>query len=899
MKNVRKDSGSQSKSYSSKNSKYLQQAQKLFDENEKKDNVKSDTKSSSVQTNTPVIKKNGPISVIAVKKQSSQGRRKNTSTGTTTQNANKKVVQGRLSPQSKTTSKVLAKPKDSSEKKNKVDTEVQVKKKDASVKEEKVVATKAKIKAAITKIEYDKAQEAAKKKTLELVEELKQKNNIKTENKTQAKTVKKTASAAKNISNTNKNTQSKKPKNENPSLEKTVSSNNYDFKDLKKEVSNNKQKDVVNQKQNQVVKKEQAKVKQKKTTEPKGVVEPKEDELLLKLQEELNKKDKELISNLDLFTEEKNETSEETSVEKSIEDKPSIKSEDAELKELITKVEKKEEEIRFEAKNKEKHVVGKDKDTDIAKDQSKTVDIDNASLSSKETKSKKNKKPLTKFGKILKIIAFIGLIFFVVTSVIIVKKVFDIGFIPNKYIYIASAVLAIFTIVMLLFNKTRSKVLHIIEILFTGAIGTGFIFGSIFLTNVNNSLKALFTSEEQQATYFVLVQEKAQYNSLDDLSGKRVGLLNQNIESVQEYLKDYNLEYQNEYNVAMLNQYLNTDDESKKIEAIIVEQGIYDLLEELDNVFHKSLKKIDEFTVTNSVEVEEVDPTQEYELGDGEEETPPEAPKRNPNLLNGVNIGNSFVVYINGLDGRGNGKPYGVADVNMLVVVNPNTHKVLLVSVPRDYYVRVPGTTPGMRDKLTHAGLYGIDTSIGAMEGIFGIDINDYLQFGFNAVPIVVDSIGGIEVYSDTEFDSFHMKGWHVPKGWITLDGKKALAYSRERYAYINQGDKHRIKNQQDIVQAIIKKSVTDPQQLIKFDQILNAIDPYFNTNISYERMQKIIKQQLNSLTPWTVEKISVDGSDGYQVTASYPTVQAYVMYPYESTIVAAQQKILDVMTGK
>lgn len=834
VKKVNKKTSGQNKAYSSKNSKYVQQAQKLFDDNEK-----------NVETNNQA-KKNGNISVLAVKKQSGTQARKNpTSTN------KKKIVQGRPSVQSKNTKLSNVKAEDTI-KQVKTDTEVSIKEHDKINNEKKVVADKTKIKEAITKIEYEKAQAAAKKKTLELVEELKQKNNIKTDSKSSTKNVKK-------ITNVTKNPQEVK--------QEPNSSHNNDQQN-KEKLRHNVNEEVVNP-------------KEKDIDNELKVNEPREDELLLKLQEELNKKDKEIISSIDL-TEDENLN---FKIEDNKEEKPAIKKVDDELKKLIEKEENQEKEEKNITVSKVNKIEKKESIKEVSP--------------SKKDKKKKVKKPVSKFGKVLSAIAFLGFVFFIVTSVIVINRVCAIGIIPNKYIYMGSGILGVFALLMLLFNITKSKILHVMQILLTGVLGAVFIYISIFLTNVNNSLKAVFTSEENIVLYYVAVPDTSTYSSINDLKDKKVGLLRHNLTSVQECLKDYNFTYQAEYNVAMLNELLNSEDSSKKVEAIIIEQSVYDLLEELDNKFYKSLKIIYEFDAVNNIVVEEEDPNMEIVPGEDEQPVESTAPKRNPDLLKGVDIGNSFIVYINGVDGRGNSKPYGLSDVNMLVVVNPDTHKVLLVSVPRDYFVRVPGTTPGMRDKLTHSGLYGINTSIGAMEGIFGVNINDYLQFGFGAVPIVVDSVGGVDVYSDTEFESSHMRGWHVPKGWVHMDGAQALAYARERYAYINLGDKHRVKNQQDIVQAIIKKCVTDPQQLMKFDQILNGINPYFNTNISYERMQEMVKQQLNSLTPWSVEKISVDGYGGTQVTASYPTSPAYVMYPYEYTIVNAQEKILEVMTGK
>lgn len=129
------------------------------------------------------------------------------------------------------------------------------------------------------------------------------------------------------------------------------------------------------------------------------------------------------------------------------------------------------------------------------------------------------------------------------------------------------------------------------------------------------------------------------------------------------------------------------------------------------------------------------------------------------------------------------------------------------------------------------------------------------------------------------------------------MDGEKALAYSRERYAY-SSGDRHRGKNQTDVISAIVKKVSQNKQYLLKYNDILSSIQPYFNTNLELEDVQELVKNQIDTLKPWTVESISVDGSNSQNYTASWPKQMTYVMIPNQATIDNAKEKINQVMRG-
>ena len=233
--------------------------------------------------------------------------------------------------------------------------------------------------------------------------------------------------------------------------------------------------------------------------------------------------------------------------------------------------------------------------------------------------------------------------------------------------------------------------------------------------------------------------------------------------------------------------------------------------------------------------------------------------------------------------------------MNQLVVVNPKTNHILLVNTPRDYYVRLAGTI-GLKDKLTHAGIYGINKSIDTLEDLYDININHYLRVNFNTLVKVVDVIGGIDVYSDKTFNSFHIKGWTVSKGLNHFNGKEALAYSRERYAYID-GDHHRGRNQQDVITAIINKITTSKVLISKYNSILNVLDGSFQTDISTSGITSFIKYQLDKMPSWKVESIAVSGYNSYNYTYSMGyNYKLYVMEPDYDSIETAKEKIKEVL---
>ena len=239
-----------------------------------------------------------------------------------------------------------------------------------------------------------------------------------------------------------------------------------------------------------------------------------------------------------------------------------------------------------------------------------------------------------------------------------------------------------------------------------------------------------------------------------------------------------------------------------------------------------------------------------------------------------------FNIFVSGIDTTGKISNVSRSDVNMIVSVNPNTNKILLTSIPRDYYVQLHGTT-GLKDKLTHAGIYGVNKSITTLEDLFKIDINYYVRVNFTTLTKLVDNIGGIDVYSDV----------YVRKGNNHFNGRQALAFSRERYAY-QEGDRHRVKNQQDVFTAIFKKISSSQTLISKYDSILGTLDQSFQTNMSQRDIKKLVKRQLDKMPSWTIENQSVNGTDSSAETYSYAGQKLYVMIPDIKTVETASARI-------
>lgn len=253
---------------------------------------------------------------------------------------------------------------------------------------------------------------------------------------------------------------------------------------------------------------------------------------------------------------------------------------------------------------------------------------------------------------------------------------------------------------------------------------------------------------------------------------------------------------------------------------------------------------------------------------------------------------NSFIMYLSGIDTYGGTSTVSRSDVNILAVVNTETKNILLLSTPRDYYIGY-SATGGAKDKLTHAGIYGIDASIDALEQLYGIDVNYYLRVNFTGFTQIIDALGGVDVHSDYEFTA---RGTQIYQGSNHLTGEEALNFARERYSF-EDGDFQRGRNQMEVVRAVIQKAASS-SLLANYMSVMNAVAGSFETNMPQEEIAKLVKMQLSDMASWNITSYTASGQVSSAETYSMPGVMLSVVLPDESSVAEAKSMISDV-TGE
>lgn len=255
----------------------------------------------------------------------------------------------------------------------------------------------------------------------------------------------------------------------------------------------------------------------------------------------------------------------------------------------------------------------------------------------------------------------------------------------------------------------------------------------------------------------------------------------------------------------------------------------------------------------------------------------------------------TFNVYLSGIDVYGSISKSSRSDVNIIATVNPETRQILLITTPRDYYVTLPGVSDGQKDKLTHAGIYGVDASIAALENLYETEIPFYARVNFSSMIEIVDALGGIEVYSEYSFTT--QDGYYVRKGMNEFDGEEALSFSRER-KNLPDGDNQRGKNQQAVIVAMIKKMIS-PKILMSASSIIDSVSGNVETNMSESQIQSLIKMQLNEGGSWNICSVAAEGVGTTEYTYSMPSKKLYVAEPVEESIEEIMSLMKQVQKGE
>lgn len=448
-------------------------------------------------------------------------------------------------------------------------------------------------------------------------------------------------------------------------------------------------------------------------------------------------------------------------------------------------------------------------------------------------------------------------------SIISIYLGFNSTIIPNKLLYLIILFYIIILFIIILLLTRKNKLLITLGIIFSIPLLIGNVALCYVYSRTNTFFNKITNVEYETSNYSVIVLKDSTYTKIEDL--KQIGLYKQDIdknyEQAIEELNDRatidNKRYDNL--LTIINDLYN-----KKIESILLNENYIDIINETDNSFKEKTKVLDTLSIQSIKEKKEL----EKEIS---------------------KLGN-FNIYISGIDTYGAISTVSRSDVNIIATIDMKNNKILLTNTPRDYYVQLSGTT-GTKDKLTHAGVYGIDTSMKTLANLYNTKIDYYIRVNFNTLIKLVDQIDGVDIYSDQEL---YLEKIHIKYGWNHLNGKEALRYSRERHSYID-GDRHRGKNQQQVIEAIIKK-VTTSNDINNYLNLLSVMEDSLQTNLDKNLINGFINLQVKNNLNWTTESISVNGYDSSNYTYSYPGQLLYVMEPDYNSLNIAKDKIKEII---
>lgn len=483
-------------------------------------------------------------------------------------------------------------------------------------------------------------------------------------------------------------------------------------------------------------------------------------------------------------------------------------------------------------------------------------------------------------------------IFFIILSLImvvfasgIIYQIIKLQVLPDKLVVPIILIIVLFTAIMLVLLNffTHGIATRIIYTFLIIAVSVVYGFGNFYLYSTSKTLTKVTTQTGiVKNTVSVIALSSSSMSDVSDLNNAKVGSLKTiGKEGTQKSLKDIkknNVSVNNKKydNVPGLIKALYDGD----VDAVILNEAYRSNVLELEgyNAFNDETKVIHQ-TVFYTNDTNDA-------LAVSDITTTP------------------FNILISGNDSFGKLDEVSRSDVDMVVTVNPVTSTVLMTSIPRDSYVQEYcddyACNYGANDKLTHTGIYGVDTTRDTIEQLLDIDINYTYRVNFTSMIDIVDALGGVDIdvdegmavskfYSDSTLEGVH-------EGTNHLNGKRALAYSRERKAYLD-GDSQRARNQQQVLQAMVKKA-TSPELLKNYSSILNAISGAFDTNMTSDEITSFIKYQIQAMPGWKFEQYVLKGYSDMQVSAELGSAVSVIML-YQDSIRVASEKIQAVLDGK
>lgn len=520
-----------------------------------------------------------------------------------------------------------------------------------------------------------------------------------------------------------------------------------------------------------------------------------------------------------------------------------------------------------------------------------------------------------------------------ILSVALVIMLIATKMVPGKFLILLAvvllAVLSVLFFVQLQWSKPRFIVSAIVEIIMIAVS----LYGIIFLVRTNLMLNTITQTVVESDAIAVYTMKDSSFEAVEDALDADFGAVTgQTEEAIDQFLKRLKDDYGKKVSVKRYEDMFQAVDAlySGEIQVLVLNEAYAGLIAEVEGY---EMFDIDTKVIANSLETVEVkivvseeqsadsesveilsEETEESESESSEEsseesvvESSKESkPSKEPtasseskgpdmqlmetpeqvdwNAL--VNQGNltapegSFVVYLSGADTWGAASTKSRSDVNILAVVNTNTHNILLVSTPRDYYVPLP-YAKGVKDKLTHAGIYGINSSVDTLAALYGVNINYYMRMNFTGFVGIIDALGGVDVYSDSTFRVD--ENFAYVTGVQHMSGIEALAFARERHA-VAGGDVARGIHQMEVIKSVVNKC-TDVSILYNYANVMNSVSGCFITNMPKDTMASLVRMQLNDMRGWNISSVSASGSGAYKKTYSISNMNVYVMVPDDNSV--------------
>ena len=461
------------------------------------------------------------------------------------------------------------------------------------------------------------------------------------------------------------------------------------------------------------------------------------------------------------------------------------------------------------------------------------------------------------------------------TAVVFAVMLLNMKVIPTKFLAVIGLVMLVLVVIVgVLVWSTDGMIRFVVGVLLAAVFAAVFILGSLYVYKTHSALADIsgVNTEVTEVGIYVRADDTADsvaatadyvYGVMTDLDRENADKAIQEVDSeVGKSVKVQEFGGLTELVDGLLD---------GRTGAIVLNSAYLSVIEEMDGYSDVS-SKIKELTVKS---VETTIEPQETETAS--------------------NNSSVYTIFVSGIDSRSGLVAKSRSDSNIVATVNTATRQVLLVSTPRDYFVPL-SISGGQKDKLTHAGIYGINVCMDTLGMLYNEDINYYFRINFAGFEQLIDALGGVTVYSDYEFDSKNELGYHFNQGDNYMNGEQALVFSRERYAF-QEGDRQRGKNQMAVIKGVINKALS-PELLKNYSSVLSSIQGCFETNISYEEIARILQQQLNNGGSWNIVSYSVDGTGDTQKPYSM-SQKAYVMIPDESTVQKAESLMKKVRDGE